>query len=428
MADDFLSKLRLKDSKESTSFKPFKVSSSMNALLKPIVDAFENSDKVTIGYSTLEKNKGLTKPTLKRKTIYLTGGALRDHLKGKTFRNYDLVTDATPDEIIMILKNAETNFIFLSEPEQTNKTDIIFYPSRYDDENNMMELTVERNGQKAYISTMNSNTKDRSKNVRKAKFCTSIDLDSKTRDITINSLYLKLKNSDGENAELLDPVGGVHDLKSGQIVTISGVEDTLNRYPYLGFRLASLATRFSEDKRIPEKIINVMNDEDIDMDLNPHVLKDMFVKTIEDSTTYLEDYLKNLVDSNMIHKLFPDCTINEIKPDLPNNKITLISYLLCKNSPDKIQSVLSKCGFLSTDIDEILIFVKMANESLRGSVDSANVESYFKKPSRLPKSRIQEFIHLFKKGPENRKIENDDNEIEDDFSDENVERYIKRIE
>ena len=239
---------------------------------------------------------------------------------------------------------------------------------------------------------------------------------------------MKLKNSDGENAELLDPVGGVHDLKSGQIVTISGVEDTLNRYPYLGFRLASLATRFSEDKRIPEKIINVMNDEDIDMDLNPHVLKDMFVKTIEDSTTYLEDYLKNLVDSNMIHKLFPDCTINEIKPDLPNNKITLISYLLCKNSPDKIQSVLSKCGFLSTDIDEILIFVKMANESLRGSVDLANVESYFKKPSRLPKSRIQEFIHLFKKGPENRKIENDDNEIEDDFSDENVERYIKRIE
>ena len=70
----------------------------------------------------------------------------------------------------------------------------------------------------------------------------------------------------------------------------------------------------------------------------------------------------------------------------------------------------------------------MANESLRGSVDLANVESYFKKPSRLPKSRIQEFIHLFKKGPENRKIENDDNEIEDDFSDENVERYIKRIE
>ena len=199
MADDFLSKLRLKDSKESTSFKPFKVSSSMNALLKPIVDAFENSDKVTIGYSTLEKNKGLTKPTLKRKTIYLTGGALRDHLKGKTFRNYDLVTDATPDEIIMILKNAETNFIFLSEPEQTNKTDIIFYPSRYDDENNMMELTVERNGQKAYISTMNSNTKDRSKNVRKAKFCTSIDLDSKTRDITINSLFYNIHSQEIED-------------------------------------------------------------------------------------------------------------------------------------------------------------------------------------------------------------------------------------
>jgi hypothetical protein len=51
-----------------------------------------------------------------------------------------------------------------------------------------------------------------------------------------------------------------------------------------------------------------------------------------------------------------------------------------------------------------------------------------KKPSRLPKSRIQEFIHLFKKGQEHRKTKEDSNEIQDDFDDENVERYIKRIE
>jgi hypothetical protein len=102
--------------------------------------------------------------------------------------------------------------------------------------------------------------------------------------------------------------------------------------------------------------------------------------------------------------------------------------LLCKNSSDKIQSVLLKCGFSSTDVDEILIFAKMANDALRGSVDMENLESYFKKPSRLPKSRIQEFVHLFKKGQEHRKTKEDSNEIQDDFDDENVERYIKRIE
>jgi hypothetical protein len=100
MSEQILSKIRLKDSKESINFRPLKVNSTVNSLLKPIIDAFENSDKVHLGYTTMDKSKGMIKPTMKRKSIYLTGGALRDHLKGKTYKNFDIVTDATPDEII----------------------------------------------------------------------------------------------------------------------------------------------------------------------------------------------------------------------------------------------------------------------------------------------------------------------------------------
>ncbi len=430
MADEFLSKIRLKDSKESIEFRPFKVTSSLNSLLKPIIEAFENADKVAIGYSTLEKNKGLVKPTLKKKSLYLTGGALRDHLKGKTFKSYDLVTDATPDEIIMILKNSETNFIFLSSKEETNQTDIIFYPTRFDEENNIMELTVERNNQKVHLATMNVNSKDRNKQVRKVKFTTSIDLDAKTRDLTINSLYLKLKNSDGENSELLDPVGGAHDLKSGQIITIGHPEEALKRYPYLAFRLASLCTKFAEDKKIPEKIIDAIIDHKSTLDLDPHILKDMYVKTIEDTTSLLEPYLKNLIESEMIDSLFPNCTISEVRPDLPNNRITLTAYLLYKNSVEKVKQVLSAAGFTHSDVEEILSFTDIAHEALRGESDVQGLMKHFRKPSRLPNSRIEEFVRLFKKTqtyniPQKTVEEEEINTIEDEPV---FQKYIKRLD
>ena len=75
MSEELLSKIRLKDTKGVTNFKPLTVDSSNNSLLKPIIEAFEASDKVKIGYSTLDKSKGVVHPTLKRKSLYLTGGA-----------------------------------------------------------------------------------------------------------------------------------------------------------------------------------------------------------------------------------------------------------------------------------------------------------------------------------------------------------------
>jgi len=71
---------------------------------KHIIDAFNSSNEVKLGYSTIQKGKGIVEPTMKRKNLYLTGGALRDHLKNKTFTSYDLTTEASPDEIRKILE------------------------------------------------------------------------------------------------------------------------------------------------------------------------------------------------------------------------------------------------------------------------------------------------------------------------------------
>ena len=96
----FLEFVNLKEENTTSEVKldkPFVVNNEYHPNLDPIVKAFQDSNKINLpGPSTIEK-KGETKPKLKKKTLYLTGGAVRDHLLGKTPRDYDLATDATPD-------------------------------------------------------------------------------------------------------------------------------------------------------------------------------------------------------------------------------------------------------------------------------------------------------------------------------------------
>ena len=103
--NNVLSKIKLKKNDGSNDFLPFSVSKSSRPNLRILLKAFDISDQVSLGYTTIEKNKGEVEPTLKKKVIYLTGGAVRDHLKNKTPKNYNLVTNATASEIKLILKN-----------------------------------------------------------------------------------------------------------------------------------------------------------------------------------------------------------------------------------------------------------------------------------------------------------------------------------
>jgi tRNA nucleotidyltransferase/poly(A) polymerase len=398
MSDELLSKIRLKDTKGTINFKPFKVDSTSNSLLKPIIEAFENSDKVKIGYTTLDKSKGVVHPTLKRKTIYLTGGALRDHLKGKTFKHFDLATDATPDEIMLILKHSETPFKKVSEDHQFDSKDFVYYPSRHDSKNNIMEITVQRGRQKAYIATFNKNNKNRLLVPTEAKFVHNIDQDAYTRDLTINALYLKLKNSDGENSELSDPVGGAHDLKIGEVTTVEDPAITFKRDHYLPFRLADICCRFSNEKKIPERFLSVIKNSHKDANLDGKILKKYYVDAIENLDVSPTQYLKNLQQTGLLNKLFPNCNFANIINDLPNSKILTTAYLLHPNNVDMTKNLLLTQGYTKGDVDEIGKFMKLAVWCSGNTHNTHLIQDLLTMPTRLPHSKIYDFLNLFGKG------------------------------
>lgn len=398
MSEELVSKIRLKDVKGSTNFKPLKVSSSLNSLLKPIIEAFEASDKVKIGYSTLDKGKGLVHPTLKRKNLYLTGGALRDHLKGKTFKNYDLVTDATPDEIMLVLKHSETPFKKVSGDHQFEPNEIVYYPSRFDSKHNPIEITVQKDNQKAYIATFSRNAKNRNLTPEEAKFVHNLEQDAYTRDITINSLYLRLKNSDGDNAELIDPVGGAHDLKIGEISTVEEPSTTFKRDHYLPFRLADICCRFSESKKIPEKFIETIKHHAKHFDYDGKILRKYYVNALKNLDVDPTQYLKNLQQASLLNLIFPNCNFANIINDLPNNEILTTAYLLYGNNVEMIKNLLTTQGYSKGDVDEIGKFMKLAVWCSGNTHNVDLIHDLLTKPSRLPHSKIYDFLKLLGKG------------------------------
>ena len=261
-----------------------------------------------------------------------------------------------------------------------------------------MEITVQHGHQKAHIATMNKNNKNRHLIPNHAKFVHTIEEDAYTRDITINSLYLKLKNSDGENSELLDPVGGAHDLKVGEISTVEDPHITFAKDHYLPFRLAEICCRFCQEKKIPEKFAGIIKQKIRDVDLDQKILRIYYVRALENQDVDPSQYLKNLQQSNMLEKIFPNCNFSNIINDLPNNRILVTAYLLYPNNVDMVKNLLITQGYSKGDAEEIGNFMKLAVWCSGNTHKTDLIRDLLLKPSRLPHVKIYDFLKLFNKG------------------------------
>jgi len=404
--DSIVSKVRLKDADNRGEFKPFVVNYQSNPILKHIIDAFNSSNEVKLGYSTIQKGKGIVEPTMKRKNLYLTGGALRDHLKNKTFTSYDLTTEASPDEIRKILELPVADLEEVQPP--THDLQILqkykrlpsygsrkrsFYASRWDEDGHEVEVTVEINGQKAHIAPFSFNSKERMVSPKKRNFATTLEEDSTTRDLTINSLYLKLKNEDGENSELLDPQGGVFDLKNGKIHLIMSEDKTFKRYPYLGFRICSLSARYAHDKSIPENLVKPIQNDTPD-NLDDKIIKRLYMMAIDNQDTPTYYYIQNLMKCDLIKKIFGNLNIHNPDMSMPSNKIISTAYLLQNNHPENVLNTLVSKGWSKLDAENIANLVRLARFATTVPMNPDLIYDYFTKPNHLSSNQIKMFLRL----------------------------------
>lgn len=124
---------------------------------------------------------------------YLVGGAVRDLLLAKSVEDYDITTDATPDELKAIWKGFPT----VLSGEKHGTIGVILNKVHY-------EITTFRQDG-LYLDHRRPES---------VSFTRSLEEDVKRRDFTINALAYHPKEG------LIDYVGGLEDLKAGLIRTV----------------------------------------------------------------------------------------------------------------------------------------------------------------------------------------------------------------
>lgn len=160
-------------------------------------------------------------------TILVVGGAVRDSLLGGTPKDYDLATNAKPDEIKRVVKNLKGYRYVLgpqAEKSLVNLTSLVTVPN----EEEAIEITTFRK-ELGYAG-------DRTQGVFEP--ADTFEEDAQRRDLTINAMGMTVEG------EIIDPEGGREDLEKGVIRAVGDPTQRFVEDPLRMIRAIRFAVRF----------------------------------------------------------------------------------------------------------------------------------------------------------------------------------------
>jgi tRNA nucleotidyltransferase/poly(A) polymerase len=228
------------------------------------------------------------------KDIFLVGGAVRDHIKGIKPKDYDLVTNALPEESKKILKGFN-----VSDEQGKNFGVLRVYtkdrPEGYEIASFRRDISGGRD------------TKGNDQKVEMGHDVT-IEDDCMRRDLTMNALYYDIKNK-----KIVDLVGGINDIKNGIVRTVGDanrrfIEDRLRICRIFRFAAVTggrIDNKTSEAIKKDNRLRGIGPKDDVSQER----IFEEFKKAFEQSKDYTK-YLNFYTDYNMWSEVFPGVKIN----------------------------------------------------------------------------------------------------------------------
>ena len=217
---------------------------------------------------------------------YLVGGCIRDLLLGYAPKDFDIATNATPEQIQKLFKRSRIigrRFKFVH---------IMFSARKF------IEVATFRSGRSNPTSTKGMVLRD--------NFYGSLEDDVFRRDFTINGLYFDVQNS-----EVIDYVGGLDDLKKLQINMIGNPSERFEEDPVRMIR----AVRFKAKLKAT-----------IDINLNKSILNNAhLIQNIPPARLYEE-----------VIKLFHNENSLDVFRELSN--LGILKYLFSQTQEDSFIS------------------------------------------------------------------------------------------
>jgi tRNA nucleotidyltransferase/poly(A) polymerase len=259
------------------------------------------------------------------KQLYVVGGAVRDAILGKSPKDFDLTTDAKPDEVLAIAKKGGFKTV------EVGKSFGVVIVGGHE------------------IATFR---KDIGKGRRPdAVDFTDIKGDVKRRDLTINALFYDIGKK-----QIVDLVGGIADLKKKQIRTVGSAEERFDEDPLRKLR----AVRFAGSvggKMTKDTWAALKKNSDIS-GVSAERIRDEFIKGVTKAKN-VPNYFKMLRTLGMFKQIFPGLSVLHRKVNTNDYKLQ-IAYMLQTNDKDKVKSKLNSLKYTNQEVNDIWLLIHMS--------------------------------------------------------------------
>ena len=259
------------------------------------------------------------------KQLYVVGGAVRDAILGKSPKDFDLTTDAKPDEVLDIAKQGGFKSV-----EVGKQFGVVIIGGH--------EIATFR------------------KDIGKGRRPDSVDFtdikgDVKRRDLTINALFYDIGKK-----QIVDLVGGIADLKKKKIRTVGKAEDRFNEDPLRKLR----AVRFAGSvggKMTKDTWAALKQNSDIS-GVSAERIRDEFIKGVTKAKN-VPNYFKMLRTLGMFKQIFPGLSVLHRKLNTNDYKLQ-IAYMLQTNDKDKVKSKLNSLKYTNVEVKDIWLLIHMS--------------------------------------------------------------------
>jgi len=272
---------------------------------------------------------------------YIVGGAVRDTLLGRSPKDYDVATNARPEDVIKLL-TAYVKFAGIQGEKSFAVARLIAY------DGNEYEFAPYRSD-------------EGTRKGGRATLVSGIREDVMRRDLTINALFYRLptleERKKGVPGEVVDYVGGIEDIENETIRTVGdpGERFDEDRLRILrAFRFAGRVNGKLDDSAASAIKENNSLTEPSDAAVSEERIKEELIKGIS-SSKLPENYINMLIDFDLFSQILPGLKVTRSFSSNKNIAIQFASILGSNNSRDVAQ-VLSNRKF-GNDIKSAVKFL-----------------------------------------------------------------------
>lgn len=286
------------------------------------------------------------------KKLYIVGGAVRDAVDGIKPHDFDVATDATPDEVMLMLKNAGINCV--PKGKSFGVVSAFFNNTEYE------------------IATFRAEDYSGGDGRRPTSLSyTDLNGDANRRDLTLNAMYYDIAAQ-----KIIDPVGGYKDLKNRVVRTVGHPHDRFNDDELRVMRFIRFANQYGTEPD-EQTIKAITHFKEL-----PRVSNERIFEEIQKGLKKAlrpEKYLTDLNKFGILTRAFGNINLN--MDFIPGCRIYIIVFanILKNNDPKTIQKSLTRLTVSNHDKRAInfLILLKMKFEHFDNLVFDVNTDGYW---------------------------------------------------